>query len=61
MVQTSDTSAELTFNYESPPLGYFMNRRDNDPQLSYVLYALLFNWIAAISACAAIALAFFKI
>jgi len=42
-------------------LEYFINRRINDPQFSYVLYARLFNWIAAVSACAGIALAYYKI
>ena len=42
-------------------LEYFINRRVNDPQYSYVLYARLFNWIATVSACAGIALACYKI
>jgi hypothetical protein len=42
-------------------LEYFINRRVNDPQFSYVLYARLFNWIAFVSACAGLALAFYKI
>jgi hypothetical protein len=42
-------------------LEYFINRRVNDPQYSYVLYARLFNWIAVVSACASIALVCFKV
>ena len=42
-------------------LEYFINRRVNDPQYSYVLYARLFNWIAVVSASASIALVYYKI